>query len=127
VRWLVDGMNVIGSRPDGWWRDRGGAMARLVAALDAWADPADEVTVVLDGRARDVGAPERVRVVFAPGGRDAADDEIARRVAEDAAPETLTVVTSDRALVARVAAAGATATGARGFREAELRDDYPAA
>src|SRR4051794_7041159 len=48
-RYLVDGMNVIGSRPDGWWRDRGGAMRRLVADLErfAAAHPDDEVVVVL--------------------------------------------------------------------------------
>ena len=36
-RWVVDASNVIGSRPDGWWRDRAGAARRLVAALDALA------------------------------------------------------------------------------------------
>jgi predicted RNA-binding protein with PIN domain len=117
VRWLVDGMNVIGSRPDGWWRDRTGAMRRLVAALDAFAAAGgDEVRVVLDGRARDVGAAAHVAVAWAAGGRDAADDEIARLVAADAAPATLTVVTSDRALAERVRASGAAVLGARGFR-----------
>lgn len=118
MRWLVDGMNVIGSRPDGWWRDRGGAMARLTAALDAWASerPDDEVAVVFDGRERDVGAHPRVDVGFAPGGRDAADHEIARRVAGDADPAALTVVTSDRELAQRVRAAGAAVEGARTFR-----------
>ena len=49
-RWVVDASNVIGSRPDGWWRDRAGATRRLVAALDALAErTGDEVTVVLDG------------------------------------------------------------------------------
>ena len=46
TRWLVDGMNVIGSRPDGWWRDRRGAMRRLVEDL---ARLEGDVTVVLDG------------------------------------------------------------------------------
>ena len=55
MRWLVDGNNVIGARPDGWWRDRTGAMARLVAALQAFADATgDAVAVVFDGRERDV-------------------------------------------------------------------------
>jgi predicted RNA-binding protein with PIN domain len=118
MRWLVDGMNVIGTRPDGWWRDRAGAMARLAADLDAWAAtrPGDAVAVVFDGRARDVGATDHVEVAWAPGGRDAADDAIARRVAEDPAPETLTVVTSDRELVARVRAHGAGVEGAKAFR-----------
>jgi predicted RNA-binding protein with PIN domain len=119
VRWLVDGMNVIGSRPDGWWRDRGGAMARLVAELERFAatTPAeDAVAVVLDGQARDVGAPARVEVAFAPGGRNAADDEIVRRVGADADPASLTVVTSDRELAERVAALGAPVEGTRAFR-----------
>src|SRR3712207_7365937 len=47
VPWLIDGMNVIGSRPDGWWRDRHGAMQRLVEQLDEWAQElGDQVTVV---------------------------------------------------------------------------------
>ncbi|HEY6759475.1 MAG TPA: NYN domain-containing protein [Baekduia sp.] len=119
MRWLVDGMNVIGSRPDGWWRDRTGAMARLVRALEAFASATgEEVRVVFDGRERDVGqdAAPHVGVAFAPGGRDAADHEIARRAEADADPSSLTVVTSDRELVDRVAATGATVTGARGFR-----------
>jgi len=36
-RLVVDGMNVIGSRPTGWWRDRPGAMAALVADLGRYA------------------------------------------------------------------------------------------
>jgi predicted RNA-binding protein with PIN domain len=117
VRWLVDGMNVIGSRPDGWWRDRAAAMRRLVAQLDAFAAATgDEVRVVLDGRPRDVGAPRHAGVLFAPGGRDAADHEIARLVAADADPTSLVVVTSDRDLADRVAAAGATVVGAAAFR-----------
>jgi predicted RNA-binding protein with PIN domain len=113
----VDGMNVIGSRPDGWWKDRAGAMRRLVAELDAFAAATgDEVTVVLDGRPRDVGAPDHVAVAFAPGGRDAADDEIARRVAADPDPGSLTVVTSDRALLERVTRGGARVESVQPFR-----------
>ncbi|WP_027007764.1 NYN domain-containing protein [Conexibacter woesei] len=120
MRWLVDGNNVIGARPDGWWRDRTGAMARLVAALDAFAaGSGEEVAVVFDGRERAVGqdgAP-RVTVGFAPGGRNAADDAVAARVAADGDPATLTVVTSDRELASRVRAAGAHVAGAGGFRD----------
>src|SRR3954449_9824842 len=43
---FIDAMNVIGSRPDGWWRDRDGAIRRLIDDVRAWAD--EEVTVVLD-------------------------------------------------------------------------------
>jgi uncharacterized protein YaiI (UPF0178 family) len=94
-------------------------MARLTADLDAWASAladGEAVAVVFDGRPRHVGAPAHVDVAFAPGGRDAADDEIARRVRDDADPASLTVVTSDRALAARVRAAGAEVEGARTFR-----------
>jgi hypothetical protein len=49
VRWIVDGMNVIGSRPDGWWKDRGGAMIALVESLDRWASvQGEDVTVVFE-------------------------------------------------------------------------------
>jgi predicted RNA-binding protein with PIN domain len=108
MRWLVDGMNVIGSRPDGWWRDRAGAMRRLGEELERFARATGEpVTLVLDGRPREVGAPEGVEVVFAPGGRDAADDVIASMVAADPEPASLTVATSDHELVRRVREAGA--------------------
>jgi predicted RNA-binding protein with PIN domain len=120
MRWLVDGMNVIGTRPDGWWHDRAGAMARLAGELDGFAAtvaPRDAVTVVFDGRPRDLGEHTHLsEVAFAPGGRDAADDEIARRVAADADPSDLTVVTSDAALARRARAAGASVEGAKHFR-----------
>ena len=117
ARWLVDGMNVIGSRPDGWWRDRTGAMRRLTADLDALARVTGEpVTVVFDGRPRALEA-ERVDVRFASRrGPNAADDDIAALAAADAAPETLRVVTSDTALAERVAAAGGEVVGAGRFR-----------
>jgi predicted RNA-binding protein with PIN domain len=117
MRWLVDGMNVIGSRPDGWWRDRSAAMRRLVDELDAFAAATgEEARVVLDGHPRDIGDPRHVEVLFAPGGRDAADHAIARLVEADPDPASLTVVTSDRELVGRVEAAGATVVGAKTFR-----------
>jgi predicted RNA-binding protein with PIN domain len=115
TRWLVDGMNVIGSRPDGWWRDRTGAMGALAVELDRFADASGEqVTVVFDGQPRDVRAEVTVR--FAPGGRNAADDEIARMVAADEKPGDLHVVTSDADLAARVRTAGGEVEGAGTFR-----------
>jgi predicted RNA-binding protein with PIN domain len=116
-RWLVDGMNVVGARPDGWWRDRTGAMARLTAALDAFArETGDPVTVVFDGRPRDVPA-ERVDVRFASRrGANAADDDIAALVERDEAPGELSVVTSDGDLARRVRDAGAAVVGAGEFR-----------
>ena len=118
MRWLVDGMNVIGSRPDGWWRDRTGAMRRLADELDAFAAATrDPVSVIFDGRPRDVGEhPHLAEVAFAPGGRNAADDEIARRVAADADPSDLTVITSDKELVDRVRAAGGAVESVGRFR-----------
>ncbi len=99
-------MNVIGSRPDGWWRDRSGAMRRLVAALDRVAERrGGDWIVVFDGRRRDVGGV-RVAVEWASRrGRDAADDRIVELVAA-AAGERI-VYTSDRRLQARVAVLGA--------------------
>ena len=96
-------MNVIGSRPDGWWRDRTGAMRRLVERVP------EGTLVVFDGRERDVGAPAGVAVRFAP----VADDLIA----ELAGPGDV-VVTSDRALADRVRARGAEVLSAGTF----LRD-----
>ena len=106
MRWLVDGNNVMGARADGWWRDRDGAMQRLVNALDDLAAASgDEVAVVFDGR--DVGLQAtHARVVFAPH----ADDAIAERAAPG-----VTVVTSDRELAGRARAAGAEVTGAGAF------------
>jgi hypothetical protein len=114
TRWLVDGMNVVGSRPDGWWRDRRGAMRRLVEELCALGEP---VTVVLDGRPFDLDAAGAVEVRFASrGGRDAADDDIAALVAADPDPAGLRVVTSDTGLEARVRGSGAEVMGAGAFR-----------
>ena len=115
MTWLVDASNVIGSRPDGWWRDRAGATRRLVAQRDQFAEGADEpVIVVLDG-----GEPppaERAEVVVASRrGRDAADDEIVALL-EARGAEGARVVTSDAELARRVRALGADVEGAGGFR-----------
>ena len=116
-RWIVDGMNVIGSRPTGWWRDRPGAMRDLVEELDQFASrEGDEVTVVFDGRSFDLDSP-RVGVTFASRrGPNAADDDIAELVASDAEPATLSVVTSDSDLARRVRERGAAVVGAGEFR-----------
>ena len=110
-------MNVIGSRPDGWWRDRRGAMRRLVEKLDDFARASgDEVAVVLDGKPFDLPEVEHVRVEFAPGGPNAADRSIARLVRDDADPASITVATSDRELEDEVRAAGAEVIGSGAFR-----------
>ena len=116
-RLIVDGNNVIGSRPDGWWRDRAGATRRLIAALQHLAnDSGDRICVVLDGRPL-ADAPEGVHdgvlVAYATrSGRDAADDRIATEVEHDRDPGSLVVITSDRALADRVRAFGAAVEGA---------------
>ena len=115
-RLIVDGMNVIGSRPTGWWRDRDGAKRELIATLQDFADASGaSVTVVLDGRPL-AGVPEGshdgVRVLYAPTrGRNAADDRIVELVEQDAAPESLVVVTSDGELRRRVQRLGADVIG----------------
>jgi hypothetical protein len=123
---IVDGANVVGARPDGWWRDRAGAArrlaGRLVAALGSdpaalagalGLDPGSDLTAHLvvegaAGRARDLPAHPRLQVVRAPADGDAAVVELARGLA--GAGEVL-VVTADRELRARVRAAGAGVIG----------------
>ena len=119
ARLIVDGMNVIGSRPDGWWRDRAAAARRLVRRLEALAEASgDELTVVFDALPGRSGPPESpegapLRVLYARrAGRNAADERIAELVAEDAEPASLTVVTSDAALRREVEALGASVVGA---------------
>jgi predicted RNA-binding protein with PIN domain len=116
---MVDGMNVIGSRPDGWWRDRDGAVVKLVRRLASFAAcSGDEVMVIFDGGRppglRDEDAGD-VAVVFAGRGVPA-DDEIARRVEAVPDPASWVVVTSDAELAARVRAAGASVVGSGEFR-----------
>jgi uncharacterized protein YaiI (UPF0178 family) len=113
VSTIVDAANVIGARPDGWWRDRPGAAARLIDAVQR-ARPGEDVTVVLEGASRagaEQGARDGVTVVHAPG---SGDDEIVRLA--EAAGGDVTVVTSDRGLADRVAVLGARVVGAGQFR-----------
>ncbi len=118
TRWLIDGMNVIGSRPTGWGRDRPGAMRKLVEELQAFTKRGEEpVTVVLDGRPFDLDGGDGVTVLFASRrGPNAADDDIAALVESDDDPADLSVVTSDGDLARRGRAAGATVVGAGEFR-----------
>lgn len=118
ARWLIDGMNVIGSRPSGWWRDRPGAMRELSGELGELArETGDELTVIFDGRPFELDAPKGVSVEFATRhGPNAADDDIAALVEGDSDPAGLTVVTSDRALAERIRRAGAAVVGAGEFR-----------
>lgn len=106
MRWLIDGMNVIGSRPDRWWADRPGAIARLAERLSDYALVTGEaVTVVFDSEPFEIQA--EVDVLFAPGGPDAADDKIVEIVSTGPEPSSERVVTSDRRLARRVEQLGA--------------------
>jgi predicted RNA-binding protein with PIN domain len=117
TRWIVDGMNVIGSRPDGWWRDRPAAMRALVGELERFAEETgDPVTVVFDGRPFELESGA-VDVRFASRrGPNAADDDIAALAADDAEPAELSVVSSDAELARRVRDAGGSVVGAGEFR-----------
>jgi predicted RNA-binding protein with PIN domain len=119
-RWLVDGMNLIGSRPDRWWNDPDRAVRRLIGELDRFAAATgDDVTVVFDRRPPDVdpGRHGAVQVAFASRrGRNAADDEIVTMVAGDPDPAAGRVVTSDRRLAERVRDLGAGVEPSSRFR-----------
>ncbi|WP_159619950.1 NUDIX hydrolase [Ruania rhizosphaerae] len=123
---VVDAANVVGSRPDGWWKDRAGATERLLARLETLAHdgvpsavldlPGDlwwpELVLVTEGAARAAGPGDRVRVVAAPG---EGDDEIVAQVRalREAGADPVVVATADRGLIARVSALGAGHTGPR--------------
>jgi len=118
VRWLVDGMNVIGTRPDAWWKDRDAAMLRLVDMLERWAAAeGEDVTVVFE---RPPSPPIRstvIEVAHAPRPKaNAADDEIIRRLRAEPQVASVVVVTSDRWLSDRASAEGASVVGADSFR-----------
>jgi hypothetical protein len=112
---VVDAANVVGSKPDGWWRDRAGANARLrdallpieSAGLPDLPGPV-EVVLVVEGRARDIPAVDGVRVERATG---SGDDAIVDLVAREGPGRRLVVVTADRGLRARVTALGAEVRG----------------
>ncbi|MCO1577971.1 NTP pyrophosphohydrolase [Crossiella sp. SN42] len=117
---IVDAANVVGSVPDGWWRDRAGATARLLETLNAlpgnglppvsgvpeWALGPVEVVLVVEGKASRVAATGAVRVVAARG---SGDDAIVDLVRAEQRP--CLVVTADRGLRERVLALGAAVTG----------------
>ncbi len=118
MRWYVDGMNVIGTRPDGWWQDRDAAMLHLVDLLERWAAAENEdVVVVFERQPRPPIRSTVIEVAHAPRPRrDAADEEIMRRLGLEPAPGLVRVVTSDHWLADRASAAGAGVHGAAMFR-----------
>ena len=109
---IVDGANVVGSRPNGWWRDRAGAAERLHQAMAATDLGYDVVVLVLEGdakRGRPVGEVGGIHTVHAPGSGDDTIVEQVRARTTDA--DDVVVVTADRALRERVAAAGGSSVG----------------
>src|SRR3954447_18687916 len=110
---IVDAANVVGSVPDGWWRDRKGAAERLRDRLATEGLPGRptpvEIVLVVEGAARGVESVPGVRVESAPG---SGDDRIVELVAQESARPRL-VVTADRELRRRVTELGAEVTGPR--------------
>jgi len=109
---VVDGANVVGARPDGWWRDRAGAARRLHERLLVVDPGYDLVVLVLEGAAKGgvpAGRDGQVRVVHARGNGD--DTIVAEAIAAAGRGERVAVVTADRFLRSRVEGAGAVALG----------------
>jgi hypothetical protein len=116
---VVDAANVLGSRPDGWWKDRAGATRRLVEQIRRWAEQDQDwrVIVVVEGRARaaaDADWGPGLEVIAADGSGDDAIVALANELlSADTAPN-ITVVTSDRGLQARLSTS---TVGARWLRD----------
>ncbi|MFE1587852.1 NTP pyrophosphohydrolase [Streptomyces sp. NPDC058737] len=111
---IVDAANVVGSVPDGWWRDRRGAAERLRDRLAADGVPGRtgpvEVVLVVEGAARGVESVPGVRVESAPG---SGDDRMVELVARAAGDRAVLVVTADRELRRRVRGGGGVGGGPR--------------
>ncbi len=105
---VVDGANVVGSRPDGWWRDRAGAAARLHGRLAVADTSYDEIALVLEGQAK-AGVPKgsdgHLRTVHATRDGDQAIVDVVRAARER--DDQVVVVTADRGLQLRVEGLGA--------------------
>jgi predicted RNA-binding protein with PIN domain len=115
---IVDGANVVGSRPDGWWKDRAGAARRLQAELRAGVPGYARTILVLEGQARrgvPEGEHESLLIRHAPSDGDSAIVALAAELG--AAGEQVTVATADRELRRRVADVGAQVIGPGRLRE----------
>ncbi len=109
---VVDAANVVGSRPDGWWKDRAGAARRLHERLLIADTSYDQVVLVVEGAAKAgvrAGRDGHVRTVHAKGHGDDTILDQARAAAERG--DRVAVVTADRMLRARVQGVGAVALG----------------
>ncbi|MFF4354002.1 NTP pyrophosphohydrolase [Streptomyces sp. NPDC001530] len=113
---VVDGANVVGSVPDGWWRDRRAAAVRLRDRLVPFARSGAgglagplELILVVEGAARGVASVPGVRVEEAPG----SGDDLVVELTAAAGDRPCLVVTADRELRRRVAELGAQVTGPR--------------
>ena len=107
---VVDAANVVGSRPDGWWKDRAGAARRLHEALLVADTSYDVVVLVLEGGGKAGVRPGRAAHVRTVHARGSGDDAIVAEVRAAAdRGERVTVVTADRHLAARCSGAGAMA------------------
>lgn len=121
-RWLIDGNNVFGSRPDGWWNDRDAATGRFAQRVAEWCRTHDDdVTLVFDGPVAEstlILAGGNLTIVEAPRrGRNAADDHIVDLSCEAVDGESdVIVVTSDRGLRQRLSGE-VTVWGVGRFRE----------
>jgi hypothetical protein len=114
---IVDGANVVGSVPNGWWRDRAGAAERLrdrlvsvpMAGVPGRPGPLD-VVLVVEGAARGLASVPGVDVVSAPGSGDDTIVDLVRAAAPD---RSVAVVTADRGLRDRVTSLGGAVLGPR--------------
>ncbi|GHB19498.1 hypothetical protein GCM10010377_06720 [Streptomyces viridiviolaceus] len=113
---IVDAANVVGSVPDGWWRDRRGAAERLRDRLAQDGVPGQpgpvEIVLVVEGAARGVDSVPGVRVESASGSGDDHMVELVTRAGD----RPVLVVTADRELRRRVTELGAEVAGPRTVR-----------
>jgi hypothetical protein len=80
VRWIVDGVNVIGARPDGWWRDRRRALTAIVDHLETWSfAERNDITVVFEKPPTPPLDSPGITIAHPPAAApNFADDEIVR-------------------------------------------------
>ncbi|MEU8894886.1 hypothetical protein [Nocardia sp. NPDC048505] len=115
---VVDAANVVGSKPDGWWKDRAGAARRLLLKIATLNERPGDVVVVLEGAAKaaitgDTPESDVLRVVSADGSGDDAIVRVVTAAREADSKRSIIVVTADRGLRDRVEALGAGTVGPR--------------